>query len=124
VIGQVRRGQNPRNAENAHRRGQNGEILQNGHRRGQNPEIPENVQPSSRSQNGEIPQNASPALGKWTSAILIKFREAIITTNPFDQFDPVQHVATSGLYPRGSMNSAGAAIGGLLVPFLLLVAVA
>jgi len=57
------------------------------------------------------------------SPVLIKFREAIIAANPFDQFDPVRRVAVSGLYPRGSMTPNMAAIGdGLLMPFLLLVA--
>jgi hypothetical protein len=53
-----------------------------------------------------------------TSPVLIKFGEAII--------DPgsVRHVAVSGLYPRGSMTSNEAVIGGLLAPFLLLVGTA
>jgi hypothetical protein len=50
------------------------------------------------------------------SPVLIKFGEAIIEPGS------VPHVAVSGLYPRGSMTSNEAVIGGLLAPFLLLVA--
>jgi hypothetical protein len=50
------------------------------------------------------------------SPVLIKFGEAIIEPGS------VPWVAISGLYPRGNMIPEEAAIGGLLVPFLLLVA--
>jgi hypothetical protein len=50
------------------------------------------------------------------SPVLIKFGEAIIEPGS------VPRVAISGLYPRGKMIPDEAAIGGLLVPFLLLVA--
>jgi hypothetical protein len=50
------------------------------------------------------------------SPVLIKFGEAIIEPGS------VPHVAVSGLYPRGNMTPTEAAIGGLLAPFLLLVA--
>lgn len=52
------------------------------------------------------------------SPVLIKFGEAIIEPGS------VPHVVVSGLYPRGSITPNEAAIGGLLVPFLLLVAAA
>jgi hypothetical protein len=50
------------------------------------------------------------------SSVLIKFGEAIIEPGS------VPHVAVSGLYPRGTMTPNEAVIGGLLSPFLLLVA--
>jgi hypothetical protein len=52
------------------------------------------------------------------SPVLIKFGEAIIEPGS------VPHVVISGLYPRGSITPNEAAIGGLLAPFLLLVAAA
>jgi len=50
------------------------------------------------------------------SPFLIKFSEEIVEPGS------VSRVAVSGLYPRGEMTSNEAAIGGFLLPFLLLVA--